>query len=70
LEIREDGGVLAVRSQCFLSDRIQDAVLLDGCRCGIGKQGITDTVPRAEVGQNLPRIVADDGQPQAVLLKL
>jgi hypothetical protein len=27
-------------------------------------------VPRAEVGQNLPRIVADDGQPQAVLLKL
>ena len=69
-QVVENRGVLAVRSERLVDDGVQEAESLDGGGPGVREQRIGYAVPGAEVGKNIPRVVADNSQAQAALLEL
>ena len=69
-QVVKNGRVLAVRSERLVDDGVQDAVSLDSGGPNVREQRIGYALPCAEVSENIPRVVADDGQPQAALLEL
>jgi hypothetical protein len=67
LQLCADRRIVAVRPQRLFDDGVQDAKPPDGGGSGIRQERISNAMPLAEVRQDRGRVVADGGQPDAVL---
>jgi uncharacterized damage-inducible protein DinB len=70
LQVGQHGRILAVRTERFVDDGVQDPVAGDRRRTGVRQQRIRDAVPLREVSQDLPGVVADRRQADAALPEL
>jgi hypothetical protein len=69
-DILGDGWIFRIRTDGFRGDRVENAVAGDRFRADVREQREGDAALAAEGCENFRRIVADAGQPEALLSNL
>jgi hypothetical protein len=70
VDVGGNGWIVLVGTYRLLSGGVQEPEGLDGGRPFVGQKGERDSAAPAEVGQNLPAVVADGGDAEAAILKV